>query len=119
MKVRLHGVESGSNTHGIGCLVKVFLEDETILMQQAYAGDGFLGSSDPAIFFGLGDQQIDHVEVIWSTGYIQIIEDVQVNSVLDIEEELPPPVTDFSAHILGVMSLGLILLLWPLLQRNS
>ena len=119
LKVRLHGVENGSNSHGIGCLVKVYLEDETILMQQAYVGDGFLGSSDPAIFFGLGEQSIDRIEVTWSTGHIQTIEDVQINSVLDVEEELPPPVIDFSAYILGIMGMGLILLLWPLLQRNS
>ena len=119
LKVRLHGVENGSNSYGIGCLVKVYLEDETILMQQAYVGDGFLGSSDPAIFFGLGEQSIDRIEVTWSTGHIQTIEDVQINSVLDVEEELPPPVIDFSAYILGIMGMGLILLLWPLLQRNS
>jgi hypothetical protein len=100
-------------------LVKVYLEDETILMQQAYVGDGFLGSSDPAIFFGLGEQSIDRIEVTWSTGHIQTIEGVQINSVLDVEEELPPPVIDLSAYILSIMGLGVILLLWPLLQRNS
>ena len=88
-------------------------------MQQAYAGDGFLGSSDPAVHFGLGQQTIDHVEVTWSTGHTQIVEEVTINSVLDVEEELPPAVPDFSVHILVAMSLGLILLLWPRLQRNS
>ena len=111
--------ELGSNSHGIGCLVKVHLEDGTVLVQHAYAGDGFLGSSDPAIYFGLGNQTIEYLEVTWSTGHTQTIEDVQINSVLDIEEELPPPVKDFSAYVLAVMTLMLILLLWPLLQRNS
>ncbi|MEE2748130.1 MAG: CRTAC1 family protein [Candidatus Thermoplasmatota archaeon] len=122
LKVRLHGVENGSNTHGIGCLVKVILEDGTILMQHAYAGDGFLGSSDPAVHFGLGSQSIDHIEVTWSTGHTQIIENVEVNSVLDVDEELPPPPLqppDYSTVILAMMGFLLILLLWPLLQRNS
>jgi hypothetical protein len=119
LKVRLHGVDNGSNSHGIGCLVQVYLEDGTVLMQQAYAGDGFLGSSDPAVYFGLGQQSIDHIEVTWSTGHTQVVDEVAVNSVLDVEEELPPHVPDFSTHILAAMSLGLILLLWPLLQRNS
>jgi len=88
-------------------------------MQQAYAGDGFLGSSDPAVYFGLGNQTIDHIEVTWSTGHTQVVEEVALNSALDIEEELPPYVLDFSTYILAAMSLVLILLLWPLLQRNS
>ena len=123
LKVALQGAENGSNSHGIGCLVKVILEDGTVLMQQSYAGDGFLGSSDPAVYFGLGQQTIDHVEVTWSTGHTQIIDNVTVNSVLVVDEELPPPAPplppDYSAYILAVMGLGLILLLWPLLQRNS
>jgi len=123
LKVALQGAENGSNSHGIGCLVKVILEDGTVLMQQSYAGDGFLGSSDPAVYFGLGQQTIDHVEVTWSTGHTQIINNVTVNSVLVVDEELPPPApplpADYSAYILAVMGLGLILLLWPLLQRNS
>lgn len=119
LKVRLHGTELGSNSHGIGCLVKVHLEDGTVLVQHAYAGDGFLGSSDPAIHFGLGNQTIEYLEVTWSTGHTQTIEEVQINSVLDVEEELPPPVKDFSAYILAMLSLILILLLLPLLQRNT
>ena len=122
LKVSLQGAENGSNSHGIGCLVKVILDDGTVLMQQSYAGDGFLGSSDPAVYFGLGQQTIDHVEVTWSTGHTQIIDNVTVNSVLVVDEELPPPVPqplDYSAYFLAAMGLGLILLLWPLLQRNS
>ena len=119
LKVRLQGVEDGSNSHGIGCVVQVHLDDGTVLRQHAYAGDGYLGSSDPAIHFGLGSHTIELIEVTWSTGHTQIIEEVNINSVLEIEEELPPYVPDFSAYILAAMSLGLILLLWPLLQRNS
>ena len=119
LKVRLQGVEGGSNSHGIGCVVQVHLDDGTVLRQHAYAGDGYLGSSDPAIHFGLGSHTIEQIEVTWSTGHTQIIEEVNINSVLEIEEELPPYVPDFSAYILAAMSLSLILLLWPLLQRNS
>ena len=119
LKVSLHGAENGSNSHGIGCLVQVYLEDGTVLMQQSYAGDGYLGSSDPAVYFGLGQQTIDRVEVTWSTGHTQVIDEVAINSILDVEEELPPCVPDLSIYILAAMSIGLILLLWPLLQRNS
>ena len=118
LKVRLHGVDGGSNSYGIGCLVKVYLDDGTVLMQQAYAGDGFLGSSDPAVHFGLGDNEVDMVKVIWSTGYIQTVENVDVNSNLHIEEELPPCTIDYSVQILIAMGLLLISLLWPMIQRK-
>ena len=87
-------------------------------MQQAYAGDGFLGSSDPAVHFGLGDNEVDMVKVIWSTGYIQTVENVDVNSNLHIEEELPPCTIDYSVQILIAMGLLLISLLWPMIQRK-
>ena len=126
LKVRLHGIENGSNSHGIGCLVKVILDDGTTLMQHAYAGDGFLGSSDPAVHFGLGSQSIDHIEVTWSTGHTQIIENVEVNSVLDVDEELPPPPLppsppppDYSTVILAMMGFLLILLWMVPSQRIS
>ena len=84
LKIRLQGTEGGSNTHGIGCLVEVHLEDGTILKQHAYAGDGFLGSSDPGVHFGLGNQSVVEVKVKWSTGYIQSVSDVQINSELTV-----------------------------------
>ncbi len=115
LKVQLHGAGAdgdGSNTHGIGCAVRVFLDDGVVLTQLAYAGDGFLGSSDPAVHFGLGNRTIDRVEVTWSTGHTQIIEDVSVNAVLNVEEELPPPVPDISRTLIGLMLLSVIFLLW-------
>jgi hypothetical protein len=119
LKVRLHGLgseEGGSNSHGIGAMVRVHLEDGTVLMQHAYAGDGFLGSSDPAVHFGLGDQRIDHVTVTWSTGHEQVIEEVEVNSVLDVKEELPLSSPDFSIYILGVILVAVTYLLYAFRQ---
>ena len=119
LKVRLQGTEAGSNSHGIGCIVEVHLEDGTILKQHAYAGDGFLGSSDPSVHFGLGDQSIVEVKVKWSTGYIQSIEDVQVNSEITIIEVLPPEPIDFSILILILMTLILVQLIWKSPQQSQ
>ena len=112
LKVRLQGTVGGSNSHGIGCIVEVHLEDGTILKQHAYAGDGFLGSSDPSVHFGLGDQAIVAVKVKWSTGYIQSIGDVQVNSEITVTEILPPEQIDFSLLILFLMTVILVQLIW-------
>ena len=112
LKVRLQGTEGGSNSHGIGCIVEVHLEDGTILKQHAYAGDGFLGSSDPSVHFGLGEQSIVEVKVKWSTGYIQSVGDVQVDSEITVIEVLPPEPIDFSMLILILMTLILVQLIW-------
>ena len=119
LKVRLQGTEGGSNSHGIGCIVEVHLEDGTILKQHAYAGDGFLGSSDPSVHFGLGGQSIVEVKGKWSTGYIQSVEGVQFNSELTVMEELPPEVNDYSAFILILMILILLQLIWKKPPRNQ
>ena len=119
LKVRLQGTEGGSNSHGIGCIVEVHLEDGTILKQHAYAGDGFLGSSDPGVHFGLGEQSIVEVKVKWSTGYIQSIEDVPVNSEITVIEVLPPEPIDFSMLILILMTLILVQLIWKSPQQSQ
>ncbi|MDP6900300.1 MAG: CRTAC1 family protein [Candidatus Thalassarchaeaceae archaeon] len=116
LKVRLHGLGSdagGSNTYGIGCLVKVHLNDGNTLMQHAYAGDGFLGNGEPAVHFGLGQQEIESITVTWSTGYEQEVQGVSANSAIDINEELPPPLDDqYAPVLLGIMTLVVIILFW-------
>jgi len=119
LKVRLQGTEGGSNSHGIGCIVEVHLEDGTILKQHAYAGDGFLGSSDPGVHFGLGEQSIVEVKVKWSTGYIQSVGDVQVDSEITVIEVLPPEPIDFSMLILILMTLILVQLIWKSPQQSQ
>jgi len=119
LKVRLQGTEGGSNSHGIGCIVEVHLEDGTILKQHAYAGDGFLGSSDPGVHFGLGEKSIVEVKVKWSTGYIQSVGDVQVDSEITIIEVLPPEPIDFSMLILILMTLILVQLIWKSPQQSQ
>ena len=119
LKVRLQGTEGGSNSHGIGCIVEVYLEDGTILKQHAYAGDGFLGSSDPSVHFGLGEQSIVEVKVKWSTGYIQSVGDVQVDSEITVIEVLPPEPIDFSMLILILMTLILVQLIWKSPQQSQ
>ena len=119
LKVRLQGTEGGSNSHGIGCIVEVHLEDGTILKQHAYAGDGFLGSSDPSVHFGLGEQSIVEVKVKWSTGYIQSVGGVQVDSEITVIEVLPPEPIDFSMLILILMTLILVQLIWKSPQQSQ
>ena len=107
LKVKLHG--NISNSHGIGQLVEVELSNGTILQQQTYAGSGYLGSSDPTIHFGLGNQDnAAQIRVHWTTGHIQVIENVSADQTISIFEEAPPEIEDYSS---GFLIVGALLIL--------
>ena len=89
----------GSNSHGIGCIVEVHLEDGTILNSMLTLEMVLLGSMT-SVHFGLGEQSIVEVKVKWSTGYIQSVGHVQVDSEITVIEVLPPEPIDFSMLIL-------------------
>ncbi len=51
------------------------------------AGSGYLGSSDPRLHFGLGDEsQIDRLRIDWPAGTEQILEDLQIDTFRVVEE---------------------------------
>ena len=83
----LVGVAKYSNKFGTGCLVTVTLEDGTKMQQHVYAGSGYLGSNEPTVHFGLGDaDSVKSVEVLWTTGMTDKVEDVDANQILVIDE---------------------------------
>ena len=94
LKVELQGVLS--NSHGIGQLVEVELASGKVLRQQTYAGSGYLGSGDPTVHFGLGNESaVKEVRVHWSTGHVQVLENVSADGTISILEEAPPEINDF------------------------
>ena len=121
LKVDLEGLGiagGGSNRNGVGAMVTVRMADGDTMKQMAYAGSGFLGTSEPHVHFGLGnDSRIDYVAVLWSTGHLQIIEDVSANTVLTVNEELPPQRNNaVTGFLLGILLLSLVALLWPAIK---
>ena len=51
------------------------------------SSSGYLGSSDPRIHFGLGDDsQIDRVQIQWPDGNQQVLENLQVDEFRVVEE---------------------------------
>ena len=51
------------------------------------AGSGYLGSSDPRIHFGLGeDLEIDRVQIDWPGGRRQVLEDLRADEFRVVEE---------------------------------
>ncbi len=108
LKVDLDG--EFSNTHGIGSLVEVYLENGKVLRQQIHAGDGYLGSGDPILTFGLGQStSVEKVKVHWSTGHIQTIEEVEVGSTLVVPEDPLVPIGNPTVTMAIVAALVLIL----------
>jgi enediyne biosynthesis protein E4 len=93
LKIALQGNQS--NSYGIGMLVEVELSNGIVISQQTYAGSGYLGSGDPVVHFGLGSEtQVKEVRVQWSSGHIQVIQNVAIDQTLVVMEESPPPVDD-------------------------
>lgn len=89
LKIELKGNQS--NSYGIGMLVEVELSNGIVISQQTYAGSGYLGSGDPVVHFGLGSEtQVKEVRVKWSTGHIQVIQNVTIDQTLVVLEEAPP-----------------------------
>ena len=109
LKIELVGNQS--NTYGIGMLVEVELLNGSVISQQTYAGSGYLGSGDPVVHVGLGSEtQVKEVRVKWSSGHVQVIQNVVIDQTLVVIEEAPPPVeSDYwiIMTVIGVLFIGI------------
>lgn len=75
-----------SNRDGIGAQVKVTSGGTTQLREQGGGTHNF-AQNDTRLHFGLAqDSIIDRIEVVWSSGVTQILNNVNVNQVLSIVE---------------------------------
>jgi|TARA_B110000116_G_C16777917_1_gene556739 hypothetical protein len=106
LKIELRGNQS--NSYGIGMLVEVELSNGSVISQQTYAGSGYLGSGDPVVHFGLGSEtQVKEVRVQWSTGHVQVIQNVTIDQTLLVLEEAPPP-DEYNYVVLAVIAVLVI-----------
>ncbi|GAB5559207.1 MAG: VCBS repeat-containing protein [Synoicihabitans sp.] len=77
------------NRFGIGAKVTVVTEERTQI-QELQPARGYLSSSEPALYFGLGGaQKIQTVKVEWTSGGTSLQHDVQINQRLLLENEFP------------------------------
>ncbi len=122
LKIELRGNQS--NSYGIGMLVEVELSNGSVISQQTYAGSGYLGSGDPVVHVGLGSEtQVKEVRVQWSTGHVQVIQNVVIDQTLVVLEEAPPPVEDnlwFILTVIAVLLMGIRVVVFVIqLRKNS
>lgn len=84
VKIMLQG--SKSNTYGIGSQIRLETE-HGIQIRYLTLARGYLSSSEPAAFFGLGDAaKIDRLAIKWPSGAVQEFQDLDVNKTYTISE---------------------------------
>jgi hypothetical protein len=75
-----------SNRDGIGARVKVVTKTETQYNHMT-TSVGYASSSDGPVHFGLGaDSRAESVEIIWPSGTVQVLKDVDADRVLSVRE---------------------------------
>jgi len=96
--------------HGLGARVFVTIGDTT-LMRYVDGGSSFLGTSEPAAHFGLGDAtSIDEVRIEWPRGYVTTLVRPQINAHLTIEA---PELADLNGDgVVNGADLGILLSHW-------
>ena len=85
-------VGTSSNRDGIGTKVNLTAGGKTQVAQRKGAA-GYLSSNDPRLHFGLGPNSVvDRIELIWPSGIVQVLEQVQAGQILVIEEPNQPAI---------------------------
>lgn len=84
--IALHLVGRTSNRDAIGARVSLRVGGRQLVGYRR-STQGYLSSSDPRLYFGLGSAKaVDEIEIRWPSGATGSIRDVKANQVLRIEE---------------------------------
>ena len=79
-------IGQSSNRDGIGARVIVSTGDH-VQTAQKKSTNGYLSQNDPRMHFGLSDNKmVDRIEVIWPSGKVQVLENIQAGQILTITE---------------------------------
>ncbi len=83
--LKLRFIGRTSNRRGIGCRAVVDAGGQKF-MQELCGGLSYASTSQPALIFGLGEEDICNVDVLWPSGQRQQLKDVPVNRELVLRE---------------------------------
>ena len=84
LSIKLVGRQS--NRDGIGSKVKV-ISDTVTQIAEVKSGSSYASGSDIRLQFGLGKiEKVDNIEVIWQSGIVQQLENINANQMLTITE---------------------------------
>ena len=84
LKLTLQGTES--NRDAIGARIHLERTDGHKIIQEVKSGGSYQSSSTKSLFFGLADSDVDQLTIHWPSGYIQVLDDVSINTSLHIIE---------------------------------
>ena len=85
--LQLHLVGVSANRDAIGTRVHL-VAGESHLVDEVRNGRGYQSYWGSRLHFGLGtEQRIDRIEIKWSGGRLQVIENVRANQVLTVVQE--------------------------------
>lgn len=86
--LRVNPIGTISNRNAIGARILVTTALGTQI-REIRSGDGFRYMSSLMAHFGLGtDDVIEEVRVLWPSGLISVLNDVEINTTLDVVEEV-------------------------------
>ncbi|UCG27356.1 MAG: CRTAC1 family protein [Bacteroidales bacterium] len=75
-----------SNRDGIGARVTITSGD-LVQVTHKKSSSGYLSQNDPRLYFGFGDKKIvDRIEVVWPSGRINVLENIEAGQFLTINE---------------------------------
>ncbi|HYO21677.1 MAG TPA: VCBS repeat-containing protein, partial [Flavisolibacter sp.] len=75
------------NRDGLGCVLKCFLKDSTILLEQNPVR-GYLSTIDKRPFTGLGERTtIDSIHIIWPDDRLQVMKNIKANQVITVDHK--------------------------------
>jgi hypothetical protein len=81
--IRLHLIGTSSNRDGLGAVVRVGNQRRELRLS-----DGFLGSNEPIVHFGLSLAETARVEVLWPSGAVDACENLPARRTHVIKEGL-------------------------------
>jgi hypothetical protein len=77
---------TSSNRDGVGARVRVESGD-LIQSAQKKSTTGYLSQNDPRMHFGLNEYKMaDKIEIIWPSGKVQVLEDIEAGQIIKITE---------------------------------
>ncbi|HKG07980.1 MAG TPA: VCBS repeat-containing protein [Pedobacter sp.] len=84
LKIKLQG--SQGNTQGVGAKIWLYSGSKQQYLEQN-PSRGYQSSVSPILHFGIGNESIDSLRIVWPTGKQQTILKVKANQVLTLEEK--------------------------------
>ncbi|MFZ9012145.1 MAG: ASPIC/UnbV domain-containing protein, partial [Anaerohalosphaeraceae bacterium] len=89
VQIRLKGVKT--NQDGVGARVKVVSGDR-VQIDEVHSGRSYQGHHGTTLHFGLGKHKtIDRIEVKWSGGPTDVLNDAAADQLITLTEGKNPP----------------------------